>query len=206
MTTRPRCLLAPLATAAVAVLALVACDNSRAAPSAPSAPVALGPAERAPLAFASPLLSCPRSETRMVSTYVDSTGGRLDLDGNAVVFPAGAVPTRAKFTLKLPAGPHDRIDVYANETHGYRFATPVEITISLRGCLLSAPQIANTTVWYVDDTDALLEPMGGAPDSLTGAIRFTTPHLSGYSVAYRSAEAPADSTSDDGAGAEGSTP
>ena len=142
----------------------------------------------------------------MVSTYVDSSGGRLELDGNAIDFPAGAVPTRTKFTLKLPAGPHDRVDVYANETHGYRFATPVEITISMRGCLLSAPQIANTTVWYVDDADALLEPMGGSPNALTGAISFTTPHLSGYSVAYRTSEAPADSTSGDGSTGESTTP
>ena len=199
MTTRSRTVPALLAIASVAALALAACDDSRPTPTAP----AVQRVAWAQLAGASPLLACPRAETRMASTYIDSLGGRLDLDGNAVVFPAGAVPTRTKYTLKLPAGPHDRNDDYANETHGYVFATPVQITVSLRGCLLSTLQIANTTVWYVDDSDALLEPMGGVPDALAGVIRFTTPHLSGYSVAYRTGEAPADSTSGEGSTGDG---
>lgn len=181
--------------AALVVAAVVACDAPRSLPTAPVASIETTTA-RADLAPPSTLLSCPTSETSQTSSTIGMFGGRLQVAGYEVVFPFGAVPEPTKFTLVVPAGPYNRVDIYANDAHGYRFQRPITVSMSLVHCPSAALQ--SLAVWYVDDANNLLEFMGGTVDLLGLSIQFSTPHLSGYSVAYRSGE-PSDSTGEEGA-------
>ena len=127
-------------------------------------------------------LACPTAETHALTGVIGPAGGTLSVYGFRVDFPAGAVPVARLFTLRVLAGAYFTIDGSADGLGHYEFAVPVNVTVDLARC---GAVPASIGAWYLDPTTGeLVENMGGKFDPQTNTLRFTTPHFSGYSVAW----------------------
>ena len=129
-------------------------------------------------------LLCPSDEGAQAATVIGPDGGTLAAGGVRVEFPAGAVADSQAFSLRVLSGDHVDVELDAVGSGHYTFASPVAVTIDLRHCgLLSLP--LGLRAFYMDsETGQLLQDMGGQVDLLGQTLRFTTPHFSGYTVAW----------------------
>jgi hypothetical protein len=154
-------------------------------------PTGIGPGSDAPSlrVAASPesdtpggLLYCPVKRAKSSTQVIDSRGGSLRLAGHSIDVPAGAVLAPTAFTISVPASANMEIDISAAGDEHYRFARPVEITISYKRCDKQGP--FDFSVWYIDRaTGALLERMDGVDDKRHRSVTFLSDHLSGYAIA-----------------------
>jgi hypothetical protein len=113
-------------------------------------------------------------------------GGTLGARGTSITIPAGAVPTPTAFEVVVPVSPYMEVEIHAVGQAGYAFAQPAAITINYARCPADAvPADAALEGVYVESgTRRVLERMGGTADKTGKKITFSTPHLSGYIVAY----------------------
>ena len=79
------------------------------------------------------LLMCEWQGSRSVSREVGPEGGELELGGNRVRVPEGALSRPAVLTLSVPAG-QQRIVRFESSGRGVLLERPAEITISHDGC------------------------------------------------------------------------
>jgi hypothetical protein len=173
--------LRPLGPVAIALsLAAGAC-----APDAPTAPASgvtpLASAHLAARPGTDGLLACPASSTTSAEAVIGTAGGRVEIDGHALVVPAGAVRKDTRFVLTVPASPVLEIDVSADGRRAFRFHEPVQVRISYARCA-EAP--AGDLVGRWIDGGTRLD-MPTVHDAATQSIVITTEHLSGYAIAYR---------------------
>jgi hypothetical protein len=130
------------------------------------------------------LLSCPSSQTQAASLPIGTAGGTLSLGGTSVTIPLGALTGDNTVELTIPAGPYMEVDLTVNGGH-FEFLKPVVVTIDYSRCDRSQTLLRALSVWNIDPaTKALLDNMGGVDSKLTQSITFTTPHFSGFAVAY----------------------
>ena len=127
------------------------------------------------------LLYCPEKRAESRTRVIDSRGGSLRLAGHSIDVPAGAVLAPTAFTISVPASPNMEIDISAGDAH-YRFAKPVQITISYKRC--EKQGAFDFKVWYIDPaTGTLLEQMDAVDDKRRRSVTFFSDHLSGYAIA-----------------------
>ena len=128
------------------------------------------------------LLACPVSKSRSATEVIGAEGGTLKLSGHTVNIPAGAVSQPTAFTISVPASDNLLVDVSAADAEHYRFAKPVEMTISYKRCAQQG--LASFSAWYIErSTGAMIERMGGTDDKRHRSVTFLTDHLSGYAIA-----------------------
>lgn len=156
------------ATLAVALLAFTgSCDFHLFPPPPPQATLAV----------------CPSDQTQSTSSILDALGGTVSIGGTSVVVPVGALLSATSIELSIPASQYMEIGVTANGGH-FLFQTPITITIDYSRCSSDIQQ-KTLSVWNIDpDTKQLLQNMGGVDNKLTHQITFTTPHISGYAIAF----------------------
>jgi hypothetical protein len=127
-------------------------------------------------------LACPTNLDLSGSTVIGPEGGTFSAPGIRVDVPAGAVATTETFTVKMVGGDYVDIELTAGGAEHYTFAVPVTITLDLSHC---GQLPASLRAWYIDsETQALVEDMGGELNLIDRTLRFTTPHFSGYTVAW----------------------
>lgn len=83
------------------------------------------------------LLTCDWQGSRSVSREIGPEGGALELGGNRVRVPEGALTRRAVLTLSVPAGQR-RMVRFESSGPGVRLERPAEITISHDGCAVQS--------------------------------------------------------------------
>jgi len=179
-------------TLTVALLALSASCRDVTAPTAPATPASppnggqpshlLG----LPIFGSSPrLLVCPSSETQTTTALLGVDGGTLSLGGTSVTLPLGALLDETTVELTIPAGNYMEVDLTVNGGQHINFLQPVVVTIDYSRCNRWSTLLKLLSVWNIDqDTKALLENMGGIDNKLLQTITFSTPHFSGFAIAY----------------------
>ena len=132
------------------------------------------------------LLACPSTGTQTVTGVVGLLGGSLSLGSTKITIPVGAVLEPTLFQIVIPESQYMEVEVHAVGLTSFLFKRPVQITIDYSRCSDDAiPAGAQLQGVYIDgDTKAVLQQMGGVDDHDSRRITFSTPHLSGYAVAY----------------------
>lgn len=176
--------------AAVLVIALGLAGSCRDLPTAPTSQPAAqtkgGPNSSLFGWFSSPtLLVCPSSQTQSTSALIDVSGGTVSLDGTSVTIPLNALLGPTTVELTIPAGQYMEVDLTVNGGQHITFLQPVVVTINYSRCNALQTLLSPLSVWNIDPTTkALLQDMGGIDDKLLQSITFTTPHFSGFAIAY----------------------
>lgn len=133
------------------------------------------------------LVECHTDETLTASEPIGLLGGTISIGGTSVLFPAGAVLGTTDFTLTIPASRYVEVEITANGHEHFPFepGKPAVVTIDYSRCNRADVLIKPLSVWYIDsETKELKENLGGIDNKLTRSITFTTPHLSGYAIAF----------------------
>jgi hypothetical protein len=167
-----------------AFAALGACVDR--APTEPVTPTSRGSLDG--LFSSSPrLVECHTDETLTATSLITALGGTLSIGGTSVFFPAGAVLAQTDFELTIPASRYVEVDIRAQGYDHFLFepGLPAVVTIDYSRCNRSDILVKPLSVWYIDsETKELKENLGGIDNKLTRSITFTTPHLSGYAIAF----------------------
>jgi len=168
--------------AAALIMSGTSCLDSANNPTAPAQPAHIANRDAA---TGLQLLSCPAADAQQTTGLLGLLGGTLSVAGNSLRIPLGGLLSLQQFQIVVPASNYMEVDVHAVGLTSFLFQSPASITIDYSRCVDSIPQGAQLRAVYIDsDTKAILEDMGGANDSLAHRITFSTPHLSGYAVAY----------------------
>lgn len=163
-------------------VSFVACGDPTGVGSEPHAPSLRVEATPASSSAGATLLACPVSKSRSATEVIDARGGQLDLSGHEVRIPAGAVTQPTAFTISVPASDHLVVEVWAAGVEHYRFAKPVEMTISYKRCAKQGPK--SFSAWFIERaTGTMIELMGGTDDKHRRSVSFLTDHLSAYAIA-----------------------
>ena len=167
--------------AVAAVAGLGACEQPR--PTELTATALLdGPSSSSPT-----LVECPTSESATASTPVLDAALQhiVSIGDTKVVIPPGAVASGTVVELAVPASRYVEIAITANGGQHLELALPIAVTIDYSRCRRSDVLTKPVSVWHIDGaTKALIAPMGGVDNKLTRSVTFTTPHNSGYAIAF----------------------
>jgi hypothetical protein len=169
-----------LAFAIAALSALGACGDQPTQPADPTANNLLGVFSSAPR-----LVECPTDESISTEGSIGPLGGLLSIGGTSVVIPKGALLAPTNVTLTIPASKYVEIEIRAGDQEHFVFELPIAVTIDYSRCNRSDVLFKPLSAWYIDSqTKAPLENMLGIDNKLTRSVTFTTPHLSGYAIAF----------------------
>lgn len=162
------------------------CRDATTAPRAPSNGTPPSELLGLPGLFGSPkLLYCPSTQSQQTSALLGVDGGTLSLGGTSVTLPLGALLGETTVELSIPAGQYMEVDLTVNGGQHISFLQPAVVTIDYSRCNRLSTLLAPLSVWNIDPTTkALLQNMGGIDNKLTQSITFTTPHFSGFAIAY----------------------
>lgn len=140
----------------------------------------------AALSTSSPqLLQCPATQGQATLGLLTPPGGTLGVGPLTFQVPAGALSLPMLFRLNVPAGQYMEVDIQANNLTSFLFNTPVTVKIDYSRCDPATTSGLSLSVWHIDEASkALLENMGGVNDTVARTITFSTPHLSGYAIAF----------------------
>lgn len=180
---RPTASLAVRSLAAlVLVAAVAACDALPTQTSGIASRPRLSTADASGVQF----LACPTADEARAEAVIGPEGGTLGARGASIAIPAGAVAEPTTFQVVVPVSPYMEVEIHAVGHAGYAFARPAAVTINYARCPDGAvPADAPLEGVYVESgTRRVLERMGGTTDKAGHKLTFTTPHLSGYIVAY----------------------
>jgi hypothetical protein len=131
------------------------------------------------------LLECPTTQSLSTLGIVGPLGGTLSIGAASITIPPGALSLPTLFDVTVPASPYMEIDITANRLRSFLFNSPVSVTIDYSRCDPAATAGLTLSVWHIDvASKALLENMGGVNDTTARRITFSTPHLSGYAIAF----------------------
>jgi hypothetical protein len=77
------------------------------------------------------------------------------------------------------------VDIRANNFTSFLFNSPISVSIDYSRCDPASTDGRALSVWHIDEqSKALLQNMGGVNDPVARKITFSTPHLSGYAIAF----------------------
>ena len=138
------------------------------------------------------LLVCPGSVPRYVAGVVTpALGGTVAVGGFSITVPPGGVSEPQTIVLTVPQSAYLEVDIRVEGQEHFVFQAPATVTLDYSRCGVSSSELGRLTAWYIDGaTKALLENMGGVDDRPARRLTFSTPHLSGYSIANRTDPAP----------------
>lgn len=134
----------------------------------------------------SELLVCPTEDPVSARAIIGPEGGSVGVRGSSISIPAGAVAEPTRFEVVVPASRYMKVEFSAVGQSHFEFQLPATITINYARCTNSSTptEEALTGAYLADDTDQVLELMGGTVDKTGHKLSFSTSHLSGYAVAY----------------------
>jgi hypothetical protein len=166
-----------------ALVVLGACGDQQ--PTEPIKPAAGGSLSGL-LSSTANLVECRTDETVTSSGSITEAGGSLAIGGTIVVFPPGAVLGATNFTLTIPASKYVEVQIRAtgHEYFDFQEGSPAVVTIDYSRCNRSDVLVKPLSVWYINSEKEPETNMGGVDNKLTRSITFTTPHLSGYAIAF----------------------
>jgi hypothetical protein len=131
------------------------------------------------------LLACPSSQSQATIGILGVLGGTISIGPAVVTIPRGALSLPTLITVKVPASPYMEVDIQANNFTSFLFNSPISVSIDYSRCDPASTAGVALSVWHIDQsTKALLENMGGVNDTVQRRITFSTPHLSGYAIAF----------------------
>jgi hypothetical protein len=131
------------------------------------------------------LVACPSTQPRSTIGIVGFFGGVINLGPVSVTIPRGALSLPTLLTVTVPASPYMEVDIRANNFTSFLFNSPISVSIDYSRCDPASTDGQALSVWHIDQvTKALLENMGGVNDPVARRITFSTPHLSGYAIAF----------------------
>lgn len=132
------------------------------------------------------LLVCPTTDAASARAVIGPAGGTIGARGTTLTIPPGGVLDSTLFEVVVPVSQYMETDIHAVGVDHYVFQKPATITINYARCPSSAlPASGALEGVYVDTaTYEILQQMGGVNDKTGHKVSFTTPHLSGYIVAY----------------------
>jgi len=134
--------------------------------------------------FGHSLIQCPTKEETLITETLAARGGVIRLNRHELRLPVAAITAPTPFEVRESTSNHMEIRLRANDADGYRFRTPVTITIDYSRCTRSNIEKGPLTVWKIDpETKSLLEHMGGVDDKDARTVTFQTEHLSTFSIA-----------------------
>jgi hypothetical protein len=167
------------------LIAASACGDLSTKPTAPVGPPRFDLADSTG-AVVTQLLVCPTNETQRVEGVIGPEGGLLGVRGVSIAIPSGAVAEPTTFEVIVPASSYLETEINAIGSEHYVFEKPATVTVNLARCPVgSIPDWANLKGANIDlATYQVLEVMGGTYDKTGHKVVFSTPHLSGYVVAY----------------------
>lgn len=175
----------------LALPALVAACSPDSAPSplAPAAPMGARTlsARSGNDGAAGLLLACPSDVAISGEAVIGREGGSLVVGGHALVVPAGAVPKPTTFVLSVPASPVLEIDISGDGRPHYQFMSPVAVRVDYSRCADDVLPETPLVAWWIDGPGRSKQgEMPSTDDRAARTLTFTTDHLSGYAIAYRS--------------------
>jgi hypothetical protein len=131
------------------------------------------------------LLVCPTTYTQSATVTIGPAGGWFSVRGSSIAIPPNAVPSPKVFEIVVPASRYMEVEIHAVGVDHYVFAVPATVTINYARCPNDAvPADQSLEGVYIDDTNQVLEIMGGHDDRSSHKVSFSTGHLSGYAVAF----------------------
>jgi hypothetical protein len=132
------------------------------------------------------LLVCPTEDAVSARAIIGPEGGSVGVRGSSISIPAGAVAEPTRFEVVVPVSRYMKVEFSAVGQSHYEFKLPATITINYARCTNSSTttEEALTGAYLADDTDQVLELLGGTVDKTGHKLSFSTSHLSGYAVAY----------------------
>lgn len=149
------------------VSAVFACGDVATAPEGPA--FALAPVK--PPAFT----TCPSHPGEKTSALIGVQGGTLEVGGQVLIVPPGALKTTTLITMETPAGTLRRVEF---GPEGLTFLRPAHLIMSYRGCTLA--QGARQEVVYVNESLSILETTPSESDPNSSTIKSRLSHFSGY--------------------------
>jgi hypothetical protein len=175
----------------LAIVFLALSASCRDVPTAPTTPAT--PKDPSKLfgfpSYTPQLLICPSTQDQSISASMGLDGGTLSLAGSSVTIPAGALDPSlltlgpATVQLDIPAGQYMEVVLTVNGQHT-SFLQPVIVTIDYSRCNRWFTLTHLLSAWYVDDSNTLLQNMGGFDNKLTQQFIFSSLHFSGFAIAY----------------------
>lgn len=165
------------AALSLAALAAASCTDAPAAGGITAPPAALAANSTGPT-----LLECPAETSSSASALIGPLGGVVSVGGHQLVIPPLAVPVPTQFTVTVPASQYVRVDITAGNGEHYQFQKPVSITLSYARCTRTNIDKENLRIFYVDDSNTILQDMGGTDDKAARTVTTGTDHLSGYLI------------------------
>ena len=136
----------------------------------------------APVPAPTQLLACPTTDQASSRAVIGPDGGSVGARGSVLTLPAGAVAEPTEFEVIVPASQYVEVHVHAVGRESFQFQKPAYISINFARCT-SLPTEKLQAV-YVDGSGTIAEVMGVGADRVNKKLVFTTPHLSGYAIAW----------------------
>jgi hypothetical protein len=131
------------------------------------------------------LVECQTSESISTDGTIGALGGTISIGGTSVLIPAGALLGPTDVRLTIPASKYVEVEIRAGNQEHFLFELPIAVTIDYSRCDRSDVLFKPLSAWYIDaETKQLKENMSGVDNKLTRSVTFTTPHLSGYAIAF----------------------
>jgi hypothetical protein len=169
-----------LAFAIAALGTLGACGEQPTKPADPVANNLLGLFSSGPR-----LVECQTDESISTEGSIGPLGGILSIGGTSVAIPEGALLDPINVRLTIPASKYVEVEIRAGDYEHFVFELPISVTIDYWRCTRSDVLFKPLSAWYINSqTKALEENMLGIDNKLTRSVTFTTPHLSGYAIAF----------------------
>ncbi len=129
------------------------------------------------------LIACPASSSASASAVIGPRGGRLEVQGFALIVPPHAVPHPTRFILDVPASQYLEVEIHTPDHEHYEFRRQVQVTLDYSRC----PDVGRSIslqAWNIDSsTKQLIEPMRSRNERGRHRLVFWTDHLSGYALA-----------------------
>jgi hypothetical protein len=128
------------------------------------------------------LLYCPTTDQASARATIGAAGGSVGARGTVLTLPAGAVDAPTEFEVVVPASDYLEVQVHAVGHASFQFLKPVYISLNFARC--SSLPAEKLQAVYIDATRSIVELMGAGADRVNKKLVFTTPHLSGYAIAW----------------------
>ncbi|MQA89078.1 MAG: hypothetical protein GEU90_02405 [Gemmatimonas sp.] len=128
-------------------------------------------------------LRCRNDDEQTAGQSIGPDGGRLEVAGNLLEVPPGAVAEPVEFSFTLLADEFLKIEIRANRSDKFEFQGSVTLTLSFGRCERS-PDPAVAILKIDPETDRVLEVVGGQLDRQRQTVTASLQTLSRYTLGW----------------------
>ncbi len=171
---------------AAAALALAVGCRDASAPTAVARPAVAavnraashGANQRDDVAGTPQLLACDTHDSASASATLGPAGGTIQVGGDRLVVPGGALTTSTLITATIPA---DTLADIHFAPHGLHFNKPVILVLSTTGCNVGSA--SPSYVVYLDNSGNVLETLDATFNGGSHTVTTRIHHFSSYAIA-----------------------